>query len=82
MTSYIKQCLERHFQNYLFTHAIYSGKPKLQAGLYTNTKAEMDQLAQNFEKLGFSHAEISYYTLIYKSKLKRFYLAQLSPIVG
>ncbi|MGT2907789.1 hypothetical protein [Streptococcus dentiloxodontae] len=81
MTSYIGQCLERHFQNYLFTHAIYSGKPELQASLYANTKTEMDQLAHNFEKVGFPHSEISYYTLIYKSKIKRFYFAQLSPVV-
>jgi len=81
MASYIEQCLERHFQNYLFTHAIFSGKPALQASLYPSAKAEIEQLAQNFERAGFPHGEINYYTLIYKSKLKHFYFAQLSSVV-
>lgn len=41
MTSYFEQCLERHFQNYLFTHKMYAHSLDLQASLFSAAKEEI-----------------------------------------
>ncbi|MFS1663138.1 hypothetical protein [Streptococcus sp. zg-JUN1979] len=81
MTSYFEQCLERHYQNYLFTHKIYAHSLDLQASLFSSAKEEIDTLVKKFKATGYPLAELTYYSQIYKNKINRFYFAQVSPVI-
>lgn len=81
MTSYFEQCLERHFQNYLFTHKMYVQHPDLQASLFSATKEEIDILVKKFKANGYPIAELNSYSRLYKSKINRFYFTQVSSVV-
>ena len=41
MTSYFEQCLERHYQNYLFTHKMYAHSLDLQASLSSRNSRQL-----------------------------------------
>lgn len=68
MTSYFEQCLERHYQNYLFTHKMYAHSLDLQASLFSAAKEEIDTLVKKFKATGYPLAELTYYSQIYKTK--------------
>lgn len=81
MTSYFAKTLERHFQNYCFTHNMYAQHPDLQASLFVLAKNEIDKLIMQFQRAGYPMAELNSYSRLYKSKINRFYFTQVSPVV-
>lgn len=78
MTSYFKQCLDRHFNNYVFTAGMFKHSPIEQAHLYARALKEIDALVEEFDRFGYPYGELSFYSKRYRHKIIHFYSHQLA----
>lgn len=77
MPSYFKQCLERHYNNYLFTSGMFPYNSRKQAQLYASALKEVDRLVDEFDAFGYKpYAELSFYSKRYKHNITKFYYSQ------
>ena len=69
MTNFFTLQCQRLYDNYTFTYRIFSSSDKLIAQLYTQALKDLDSLAKKSLITGFSHAEVEFYTRMFKRKL-------------
>lgn len=69
MTNFFTLQCQRLYDNYTFTYIIFSSSDKLIAQLYTQTLNNLESLAKKSLITGFSHAEVEFYTRMFKRKL-------------
>ena len=70
------QC-KRLYDNYTFTYRIFSSSDKLTSQLYTQALNDLDSLAKKSLITGFSHAEVEFYTRMFKCKLSSHYYSRV-----
>ncbi len=77
MTNFFCTTCQRLYDNYTFTYRIFSSSDKLIAQLYTQTLNNLESLAKKSLITGFSHAEVEFYTRMFKSKLSIHYYSRV-----
>ena len=73
MTNFFALQCKRLYDNYTFTYRIFSSSDKLTSQLYTQALKDLDSLAKKSLITGFSHAEVEFYTRMFKRKLSTHY---------
>ena len=69
MTNFFTLQCQRLYDNYTFTYRILSSSDKLIAQLYTQALNNLESLVKKSLITGFSHAEVEFYTRMFKRKL-------------
>lgn len=77
MTNFFALQCQRLYDNYTFTYRIFSSSDKLIAKLYTQALNDLDSLAKKSLITGFSHAEVEFYTRMFKRKLSSHYYSRV-----
>ena len=77
MTNFLALQCKRLYDNYTFTYRIFSSSDTLIAKLYTQALNDLDSLAKKSLITGFSHAEVEFYTRMFKRKLSSHYYSRV-----
>ena len=77
MTNFFTLQCQRLYDNYTFTYRIFSSSDKLTSQLYTQALNDLDSLAKKSLITGFSHAEVEFYTRMFKRKLSTHYYSRV-----
>ena len=77
MTNFFRTTCQRLYDNYTFTYRIFSSSDKLIAQLYTQALNNLESLAKKSLITGFSHAEVEFYTRMFKRKLSTHYYSRV-----
>lgn len=77
MTNFLALQCKRLYDNYTFTYRIFSSSDKLIAQLYTQALNNLESLAKKSLVTGFSHAEVEFYTRMFKRKLSTHYYSRV-----
>ena len=56
---------------------MFSESDKLQAKLYAQAQVDLDHLAQNARRNGYSHGDIQFYSRMFKRKLFTHYYSRV-----
>ena len=77
MTNFFALQCKQLYDNYTFTYRIFSSSDKLIVKLYTQPLNDLDSLAKKSLVTGFSHAEVEFYTRMFKRKLSSHYYSRV-----
>lgn len=77
MTNFFRTTCKRLYDNYTFTYRVFSSSDKLIAQLYTQALNNLESLAKKSLVTGFSHAEVEFYTRMFKCKLSSHYYSRV-----
>ena len=69
--------VKRLYDNYTFTYRIFSSYDRPTAQLYTQALNDLDSLAKKSLTTGFSHAEVEFYTRMFRRKLSTHYYSKM-----
>ena len=59
---------------------MFSESDKLQAKLYAQAQVDLDYLAQNARRNGYSHGDIQFYSRMFKRKLFTHYYSRVKQL--
>lgn len=77
MTKFFALQCQRLYDNYTFTYRIFSSSSKLTSQLYTQALNDLDSLSKKSLITSFYHAEVEFYTRMFKRKLSTHYYSRV-----